>query len=269
MPFSPLSPLLPGGPGGPGGPGSPGFNLSSQTGTGFLACSWMNESNFNTWAKKGSQKNECFLGWEIQKRDKTRGCCLKRYLNYQVVLKDCQSKLRKPEAEAENGQLSHDFAAWPWANLCFSLCITAQNLYQKCLVSRGISTNHRKNNFFQISFKLFHLRNKGVFAKCQRVFQRNTSQVSVLMPPSKTNVALRACDGTFAMRGAQRGAGWRSSLDHQQLHAASPLVLFTTAGEAWAGLVILTLNHPLTSLANELVNCGQGLWFPLKWNIFF
>lgn len=55
-PFSPFSPLLPGGPGGPGDPGSPGFSLPSQTGTGFLACSWMNESNFNTWPEKARQK---------------------------------------------------------------------------------------------------------------------------------------------------------------------------------------------------------------------
>lgn len=66
-PFSPFSPLLPGGPGGPGGPGSPGFNLSSQTGTGFLACSWMNESNFNTWAERGRHKMNVSLAGKFRK----------------------------------------------------------------------------------------------------------------------------------------------------------------------------------------------------------
>lgn len=72
MPFSPLSPLLPGGPGGPGGPGSPGFNLSSQTGTGFLECSWMNESNFNTWAERGRQKMNVSLAGKFRKETNQR-----------------------------------------------------------------------------------------------------------------------------------------------------------------------------------------------------
>lgn len=138
------------------------------------------------------------------------------------MLKSCQSKLRKPKAEEEDGQLSHDFAAWPWANWCFSSCIIAQELYQKCLISRGISTNHQKNNFFQTNFKLLHLRNKGLFAKCQRGFQRNISQVSELMSPNKTNLVLRTCNGTFAKRGAQHGTGWRSNLGHDSF-MLSPL----------------------------------------------
>ena len=95
MPFSPLSPLLPGGPGGPGGPGSPGFNLSSQTGTGFLACSWMNESNFNTWAEKARQKMNVSLAGRFRKETKIKGCCLKRHLKRSASAKKLSVQTEK------------------------------------------------------------------------------------------------------------------------------------------------------------------------------
>lgn len=98
MPFSPLSPMLPGGPGGPGDPGSPGFNLSSQMGTGFLACSWMNESNFNTWAEKARQKMDVSLAGRCRKGTKIHRCCLKRYLKWS----DSTKKLSVPTEKARS-----------------------------------------------------------------------------------------------------------------------------------------------------------------------
>lgn len=76
---------------------------------------------------------------------------------------------------------------------------------------------------------IIHLRNKGVFAKCQKVFQTNISRVSVLMPPNKTNVAPSACDGTFAERGAWHGRGWRSS----RVTAASCCLLSGFVHHCW------------------------------------
>lgn len=70
------------------------------------------------------------------------------------------------------------------------------------------------------------------------------------------------------MHDAQHGTGHRRSVAHYSFMPSSSKVLFTAAGEALTNLgvrlVILTLNHPLTSLGHELVNCGQGLWFALK-----
>lgn len=70
------------------------------------------------------------------------------------------------------------------------------------------------------------------------------------------------------MHGAKYGTGHRRSQDHYSFMPSSSIILFTAAGEALTNLggrlVILTLNHPLTSLGDELVNCGQGLWFALK-----
>lgn len=70
------------------------------------------------------------------------------------------------------------------------------------------------------------------------------------------------------MHGARYGTGQGRSLAHYSFVPSSSMVLFTAAGEALTNLrvrlVILTLNHPLTSLGDELVNCGQGLWFALK-----
>lgn len=70
------------------------------------------------------------------------------------------------------------------------------------------------------------------------------------------------------MHDAQHGTGHRRSVAHYSFMPSSSMVLFTAAGEALTNLgvrlVILTLNHPLTSLGHELVNCGQGLWLALK-----
>lgn len=88
------------------------------------------------------------------------------------------------------------------------------------------------------------------------------TKVSVLKPPNETN----GRDNVVGPRIAQdRGDSWLTTASCHLPPCFCPLLLEKHQNKL--RVVILTLDHPLTSLANELVNCGQGLWFPLKWSI--